>query len=49
MIETIYTDFKSLLCMAILFGVAYFCFGIAIRFGNFDQPHDDTTDLTKRD
>ncbi len=49
MIETIYSDFKSFLCIAILFGIAYFCFGIAIRFSEHDYESEDSHDLAKRD
>lgn len=49
MIETIYSDFKSFLCIAILFGIAYFCFGIAIRFSETESKSEDPHDLAKRD
>lgn len=51
MIETIYSDFKSFLCIAILFGIAYFCFGIAIRFSEIpeDPKGGNSHDLAKRD
>lgn len=49
MIETIYSDFKSFLCIAILFGIAYFCFGIAIRFSEPESKGEDSHDLAKRD
>lgn len=48
MLETIYSDIKTLIVAMFLFGVAYVCFGIAIKYEDY-QWRREHNDLAKRD